>query len=389
MTQDVTPAQAGAQSRTVRRAKIVLGVVLIALAIGAVRTMMSRSSSAKALEAGTAQQAKTYVKVANPTVGGAGNTLQLPGSLQGAMQSPIAARASGYVKRWTRDIGSRVEKGELLAEIESPEIDQQLSQAVAAREQAAASLALAKSTVARYEELRKTGMIAQQMLDERRSADVQAQATLAAADANVARLRDLQGFKRVTAPFAGIITKRNVDVGDLIDAGGARPLFVLTQSDPLRVFVDVPQSYAHLIKVGQPVTVSQSEIRGKRFEGKVARTAASIDSTTRTMQIEIALPNKEGELLPGAYVQVAVPLAATREMVISTNTLMFRGEGVRVAAVDASGRVKLLPIKVGRNFGERVEVLEGLQGNERLVLSPPDSLAEGDQVAVAPPADKG
>jgi RND family efflux transporter MFP subunit len=205
----------------------------------------------------------------------------------------------------------------------------------------------------------------------------------------VARLRDLQGFKRVTAPFAGIITKRNVDVGDLIDAGGARPLFVLTQSDPLRVFVDVPQSYAHLIKVGQPVTVSQSEIRGKRFEGKVARTAASIDSTTRTMQIEIALPNKEGELLPGAYVQVAVPLAATREMVISTNTLMFRGEGVRVAAVDASGRVKLLPIKVGRNFGERVEVLEGLQGNERLVLSPPDSLAEGDQVAVAPPADKG
>jgi RND family efflux transporter MFP subunit len=376
-------APAGARSRTVRRAKILLIVVLVALAIGAVRTMISRSSNAKALEAGTAQQAKTYVKVASPTVNGGANTLQLPGSLQGAMQSPIAARASGYVKRWTKDIGSRVEKGDLLAEIESPEIDQQLSQAVAAREQAAASLALAKSTVARYEELRKTGMIAQQMLDERRSADVQAQATLAAADANVARLRDLQGFKRITAPFAGIITKRNVDVGDLIDAGGARPLFVLTQSDPLRVYVDVPQTYAHLVKVGQKVTIAQNEIRDRTFEGQVARTAGSIDTTSRTMQIEVALPNRDGTLLPGAYVQVSLPLQAGKETVIPTNALMFRSEGLRVASVDNAGKVKLVPIKVGRNFGQSVEVLEGIRGGERLVMNPSDSLAEGDVVIVS------
>lgn len=369
-------------TKVIRRAQIVMIVVLLALAIGATRTMMSRSSNAKALEAGTAEQAKTYVKVGTPTVGGTDTTLQLPGSLQGAMQSPIAARASGYVKRWTRDIGSRVEKGELLAEIESPEIDQQLSAAVAARQQSAASLALAKSTVARFEELRKSGMVPMQQLEERRNADVEAQASLAAADANVARLRDLQGFKRVVAPFSGIITKRNVDVGDLIDAGGARPLFVLTQADPLRLYVDVPQSYAHLVKVGQKVSVTQNEIRGKTFEGQVVRTAASIDPASRTMQIEIALPNRDGALLPGAYVQVTLPLQAGKETVIPTNALMFRSDGTRVAAVDGSGKVKLVPVKVGRNFGQSVEVLDGIQGNEKLVLNPSDSLSEGDVVIV-------
>jgi RND family efflux transporter MFP subunit len=377
--------------RVVRRAKIALIVVLVALALGAGRTMWGRMSNARALEAGTAEHAKTYVKTTQPSTGGSGTSLTLPATLQGFVQSPISARGSGYLKRWTRDIGSRVEKGELLAEIESPEIDQQLSQAKAAREQAAAGLTLATSTMKRWEELRKTGMVAQQQLDERRSADEQARANLAAADANVERLRQLEGFKRVVAPFAGVITRRNVDVGDLIDAGGGagRALFVLTQTDPLRVFVDVPQSYAHLVKAGQPVTITQSEFRGKAFEGKVARTAGSIDSGTRTMQIEIALPNREGELLPGAYVQVVLPLAASREIVVSTNTLMFRSEGLRVASVDASGRVKLLPIKIGRNFGQTVEVVEGLQGTERLVLNPPDSMAEGDQVVVAPAADKG
>jgi len=222
-----------------------------------------------------------------------------------------------------------------------------------------------------------------QQLDERRSADVQAQASLAAADANVARLRDLQGFKRVVAPFAGIITKRNVDVGDLIDAGGARSLFILTQTDPLRVYVDVPQSYAHLVKVGQKVSVTQNEMRGRSFERQVARTAGSIDPATRTMQIEVALPNKDGALLPGAYVQVSLPLQAGKETVIPTAALMFRSDGLRVGSVDAAGKVKLLPVKVGRNFGQSVEVLEGIQGNEKLILNPSDSLTEGDVVIVA------
>src|SRR5688572_33454 len=372
-----------ADSKVLRRAKLVAIVVLVALAIGAARTMMSRSSNARALEAGTAEQAKVYVKVATPTIGGAGTTLNLPGSLQGEVQSPISARASGYLKRWTHDIGSRVAKGELLAEIESPEIDQQLSQAMAAKQESEATLALATSTRTRWEELRRTGMVAQQQLDERRGAEAQARASLAAAEANVERLRQLQAFKRITAPFAGVIIKRNVDVGDLIDAGAARPLFILTTTDPLRVSVDVPQSYAHLVRVGQPVTVTQGELRGKSFQGKVARTSGSIDSASRTMQVEVALPNRDGALMPGAYVQVSLPLAGADGVVIPTNALMFRGDGMRVASVEASGRVKLLPVKVGRNFGQSVEVLDGLQGKERLVLNPSDSLAEGDQVLVA------
>jgi RND family efflux transporter MFP subunit len=311
--------------------------------------------------------------------------LQLPGTLQGAVQAPIAARASGYLKRWYKDIGSRVEKGELLAEIETPEIDQQLSQALAARDQAASSLLLAKSTVERWEALRKRDAVSQQELDERRSADAQARANLAAADANVERLRQLEGFKRVTAPFAGIITRRNVDTGDLIDAGGgaARALFVLTQNDSLRIYVNVPQSYAQLVRPGQSVTVSQAEV-ARSFEGKVARTAGSIDAATRTMQVEIALPNRDGLLLPGAYVQVGLPLAATQGMLISANTLMIRGEGIRVAKVDAQGRVQLVPVKIGRNLGDSVELLEGVEMTDRLVLNPSDSLADGDRVSIAP-----
>jgi RND family efflux transporter MFP subunit len=344
---------------------------------------MSRASNARALEAGTAEQAKVYVKVATPTVGGEGATLTLPGSLQGAVQAPISARASGYLKRWTHDIGSRVAKGELLAEIESPEIGQQLTQAMAARQEGEATLALATSTRKRWEELRRTGMVAQQQLDERLGAEAQARASLAAAEANVERLRQLQGFNRVTAPFAGVIIKRNVDVGDLIDAGAARPLFVLTTTDPLRLSLDVPQTYAHLVRVGQPVTVTQGELRGKTFQGKVARTSGSIDAASRTMQVEVTLPNRDGALMPGAYVQVSLPLASGEAIVIPTNALLFRGDAMRVASVDASGRVKMLPVKIGRNFGQSVEVLSGIEGKERLVLNPSDSLAEGDHVVVA------
>jgi RND family efflux transporter MFP subunit len=357
--------------------------VVLVLAVGAARTLWSRASSAKALEAGTAEQAKVYVKVATPKVGGAANTIELPGTLLGAMQAPVAARATGYLKRWTRDIGARVQKGEVLAEIESPDVDQQLSQAMATREQTAASLALTKRTVARSEELRKSGMVSQQLLDEHRSAVSVAQANLAAAEANVSRLREAQAFKRVTAPFAGIITKRNVDVGDLIDGGAARPLFILSTTDPLRLYVDVPQASANLVKVGQKVTVTQNEMRGRTFEGQVVRTSGAIDPATRTMQVEVTLPNKDGALLPGSYVQVALPLQGGSEVTVPTNVLVFRAEGVRVAAIDAAGKVKLLPVKVGRNFGQRVEVLDGIHGGERLVMNPPDSLSEGDTVLAA------
>ena len=373
------------QSRAVRHAKIVAIVVVLALAVGGARTLWSRSSNAKALEAATAEQAKVYVKVASPKTGGGANALELSGTLQGGMQAPVASRAAGYLKRWTRDMGSRVEKGELLAEIETPDVDQQLSAALAARDQAASSLELARATLVRSEELRKTGMIPRQQVDERRAAEVEARATLAAAEANVVRLKETQAFKRVTAPFAGIITRRNVDVGDLIDGGGTRPLFVLSTTDPLRVYVDVPQAYAAMVKAGQKVAVRQGELRGRVFEGQVVRTAGAIDTATRTMQAEVQLANKDGALLPGAYVQVSVPVEASASApTVPTATLLFRPEGLRVAAVGDGGKVRLVAVKLGRNFGPNVEILDGLKGTEKLVMNPSDALAEGDVVAVAP-----
>ena len=372
--------------QVVRRAKIISAVVVVLLAVGAGRTVMSRMSNSTKLEEGTVEHSKLYVRTATPKTNEAGQTLALPGTLQGSVQAPISARASGYLKRWHKDIGSRVNKGDLLAEIDAPEIEQQLSQAMAARQQAASTLQLATSTMERWEALRKKDAVSQQELDEKRSAAAQMKANLAAADANVERLRQTEGFKRVVAPFSGVITKRNVDVGDLIDAGGgaARALFVLTQTDPLRVYVNVPQAYSQLVRPGQVVKVTQAELVGQTFQGKVARTAASIDAATRTMQVEIALPNKDGALLPGAYVQVALPLEASQGMLVSANTLMIRGDGIRVAVVDAAGRVKLAPVKIGRNLGDSVEVLEGVTTTDKLVLNPSDSLADGDQVAIAP-----
>ena len=378
------------RQQVLRRTRWIAVVVLVLLAAGAGRTVFSRIANARTLETGAVEQGKQFVKVAQPKAGSVGQMLALPGTLQGNVQSPIAARASGYLKRWTKDIGSRVEKGDLLAEIETPEIDQQLSQAVAARAQAASGLELARSTAERWENLRKKDVVSQQDLDERRSAVAQATSNVAAADANVQRLKQTEGFKRVVAPFAGVITRRNVDVGDLIDAGAGggagRALFMLAQTDPLRVYINVPQAYAQLVKTGQPVIVTQAELRGQSFKGEVARTSGSIDATTRMMQVEVSLPNHDGALLPGAYVQVSLPLAAARTLTVPANALLFRAEGTRIAVVDAQGRIGLRAVTLGRNYGENVEVIDGLGNNDRMVLNPSDSLAEGDIVTVAPDA---
>ncbi|HMA09261.1 MAG TPA: efflux RND transporter periplasmic adaptor subunit [Ramlibacter sp.] len=370
------------RQQVARRVRIVTIVVLVLLALGAARTLVGRMSNAKALEAVVKEGAILYVKTTTVANAKDGQTLVLPGTLQGFVQAPVAARAGGYLKRWTRDIGARVQKGELLAEIETPEIDQQLTQAIAARQQAASSLELARTSAERWEALRKRDAVSQQELEERRSGYTQARANLAAADANVERLRELTAFKRVVAPFAGVITRRNVDIGDLIDTSG-KPLFLLAQTDPLRVYVNVPQSYAQLVRTGQPVVVTQAELQGRSFKGQVARTAASIDAASRTMQVEVALPNRDGALLPGAFVQVALALAPSDTLSVPANVLMFRSDGTRVARVDEGGKVHLQPVRLGRNYGETVEILEGLRGNERLVLNPSDALAEGDLVQVA------
>jgi RND family efflux transporter MFP subunit len=370
------------RQQIVRRTKIASLIVLAMLVLGGSRTVLVRMVNAHALEATSVEQSRRYVKTAVAKRGGAGQTVSLPGTLQGFVQSPVAARASGYVKRWAKDIGSKVVKGELLAEIETPEIDQQLVQAQAASEQTAFSLALAKSTLERWEGLRKKDVVSQQDLDERRSAVAQSQANLAAADANVQRLRQLEEFKRVVAPFAGVITRRNVDVGDLIDS--SRVLFNLSQTDPLRVYISVPQAYSQLVKAGQEVVVTQAELRGQKFVGQVARTSASVDAVTRTMQVEVALPNREGKLLPGSYVRVVFPLTASQSLVAPTNALMFRADGTMVAVVDAHGLITLRKIAVGRNYGAEFEVLNGISETDNLVLNPPDWMADGQTVVVSP-----
>ena len=372
----------------VRRLKFVTIAVLVLLGVGAARTVLSRSANDKSLDAAVSEHTALYVKTTQPTAAGTGRTVALPGTLQGAVQAPIAARAAGYVKSWNKDIGAHVEKGDVLAELEAPELDQQVSQAQAARDQTASTVALAQTTVDRWDALRKKDVVSQQDLDERRAGLVQARANLAAADANLQRLKQLEAFKHVTAPFAGIVTKRNVDVGDLIDMSG-KPLFTLSQTDPLRIYVSVPQTWANLVRSGQSVDVTQAEIQNRTFKGKVTRTSGAIDAATRTMQVEVSLPNKDGALLPGAYVQVALPLAASPTLSVPSNALLFRGEGTRVALVDPQGKVTLRAVTLGRNNGTTVEVTGGLQATDRLVLNPPDSLADGDVFTLqAPPAAK-
>jgi RND family efflux transporter MFP subunit len=373
-------------SAVLKRAKFIVGGIVSVLLIGAVVVFVLRSFQAGALESSTTLHAKRYVTTITPTAGGDGQPLTLPGTLLGVIESTVYARSNGYVVRWVKDIGSAVKKGDLLAEITAPEIDEELSQAVSARVQAAASADLAKSTADRWKALRQKDAVTQQDLDERQSAYNQAAASLAAADANVGRLRKLQGFNQVVAPFDGVVTRRNIDVGDLVNAGNGgsgQALFAVAQVDPLRLYVYVPQAYAHQVKIGDAVTVTLAERTGGEYRGAVARTARAIDTATRTMQVEIRVPNPSGALIAGSYVQVTLPINVdVQVLVVPTNVLLFRPDGTRVALVDSGGRVHTALVKLGTDFGTSVEVLSGLHAADRIVLNPADSLADGDVVTL-------
>jgi RND family efflux transporter MFP subunit len=358
-------------------------VILFALLLLAAAVAMWRNQSqAKALAASASKQAVVTVNVVHPEPAGASQTLPLPGTLLGMVESPISARASGYLTSWTKDIGAPVKKGELLAQISSPEVDQQLAQAIAARQQTVSSLNLAKNTLDRWKGLLEQRAVSQQEYDERRSAYEQAVATLASADANIQRLKELLSFTRVLAPFDGVITKRNVNVGDLIDANAGKPLFVLTQATALRAYVYVPQAYSRGVQVGQRVRLTQAELPGQGFRGTVTRTAKAIDPVSRSLQVEIGVDNVGGQLLPGSYVQVEMPLSQRNGLTLPVNTLLMRGEGPRVGVVDDKGRVKLAPVELGKDFGMKVEVLSGVTAADRVVLNPPDGLEDGDKLSV-------
>lgn len=370
----------------VKRAKIIVGVALGALLLGGIIVLITRVFQASALAAATEMHAKQYVTTITPKAGGGGLPLTLPGTLQGINEATVYARTNGYMLRWTKDIGSSVRKGELLAEIATPEIDQELSQALAAQQQAASSEGLAKSTVERWKSLREKDAVTQQDFDERQSTYIQAQASLASAQANAARLRNLQSFNKVVAPFDGVVTSRNIDVGDLVDAGNGgvgKALFTVAQIDPLRLYVFVPQAYAQQVKVGDEVTVSMAAQQGDDYKGTIARTARAIDTGTRTMQVEIRVPNPHDSLIAGAYVQVTLPIKQDgTALLVPTNVLLFRPDGPRVATVDGAGHVRLSTVKLGTDFGSTVAVLGGLKTDDRVVLNPADSLADGDIVAI-------
>ena len=374
-----------------RRSLLIIAVVLLVLAAGAVVSMLLRVRDSRVLADETRRESIPTVAVIHPTAETPDEELVLPGSLQAYEESPIYARTNGYLLRWYKDIGSRITKGDLLADIDTPEIDQELLQARANRQQILAALALAKINADRYVSLRKTDSVSQEEADQQSSGYTQAQANLAAADANVRRLEQLESFKRVYAPFSGVLTKRNVDPGALINAGSTgggaagKELFDLARVDPLRVYVSVPQSYAPAIKVGMHATVTLQEHPGQKFTGVVVRTAEAIDTITRTLLTEVDVPNQNEQLLPGSFGEVHFRVEVNGEKVtVPVNAMLFRQEGPRVAVVGNDNKVQLRPITIGRDYGATLEIVGGVGVNDRVVVNPADSLEEGQQVNVAP-----
>jgi multidrug efflux system membrane fusion protein len=374
-----------------RKALLMIGVVLLVLVVGAAIAMLVRRHDSNVLADETERESVPTVAVIHPTLEKPDEELVLPGSLQAFEESPIYARTNGYLLRWYKDIGSRVTKGELLADIDTPEVDQELMQTRAMRQQIVAQMDLAKINSDRYLSLRKTDSVSQQEADQQASGYQQAKANLDAADANVRRLEELESFKHVYAPFSGVLTKRNVDPGALINAGGTgKELFDMARVDPLRVYVNVPQAYAPAIKNGMEAWVTLQELPGQKFKGTVARTAESIDPTTRTLLTEVDVPNKDGHLLPGSFGEVHFRVGINaRKVTVPVNTMLFRQEGPRVAVVGSDNKVQLRPITIGRDYGSTLEILGGVNVEDQVVVNPADSLEEGQQVNVAPPNQGG
>ncbi len=372
-----------------RKALKIVAVALLVLLIAGGLTLWDHVTHERALAKETEHETVPTVAVVYPLAEKPDEDLVLPGSLLAYVESPIYARTNGYLVRWYKDIGSRITKGELLAKIDTPEVDQELDQTRATRQQILAQMDLAKISADRWENLRKTDSVSAQEADQYESGYKQSQANLAAADANVRRLEQLEGFKNVYAPFSGVLTRRNVDPGALINAGAGatgRELFDLAQIDPLRVYTSVPQAYAPFIKVGAKTAVTLQEFPGQKFFGKVVRTAEAIDPATRTLLTEVDVPNKDGRLLPGSLGEVHFSVGSgVSKVTVPVNAMLFRSEGPRVAVIGPDGKVQLRPINIGRDYGTTLEILGGISPTDRIVINPPDSLEQGQPVNVAQP----
>src|SRR5215472_15437304 len=371
--------------RVRRYALITLVVALLLAAWGIVSRLISRSTLAHQ----AAQAAVITVVTVKPTPGPGSSPLVLPGTVQAYYEAPIYARTSGYLKAWHTDIGTTVKKGQLLAEIDTPEVDQQLRQAQADLATAQANYDLARSTNERWQGLLATQSVSQQDADERAGDAAAKAAVRQSAAANVARLQELQSFKRVVAPFDGVVTQRNTDVGALINAGETpgSALFRVADTHRLRIYTSVPQSYAGQVSQGANAGLVFADRPGKRYDASVSSTARALDASSRTLQVELQIDNAQGELLPGSYAEVHFDLRGTGGTLlrIPVNSVLFRAQGLLVATVDSSGHAHLHRITQGRDFGREIEVLSGVEESDTLIVNPPDSISDGMQVRVASP----
>jgi RND family efflux transporter MFP subunit len=370
-------------SRRIFSAALVMAIVLVTW--GEAHRLMARD----ALRQRAAVESTLAVVTVRPTRSEEGEKLLLPGTVQAYIESPIYARTNGYLKSWYTDIGSTVRKGQLLAEIDTPEVDQQLAQAVADLATARANEALSNTTDRRWRGLLATESVSQQDADEKAGDAAAKRAIAASAAANVSRLRQLESFKRVLAPFDGVVTARNTDIGALINAGQSvgSELFRVADTSKLRIYVRVPEPYAGAARPGVQAELRFSEQAGKSYTATAVRTSNALDPTLRTLQVELELDNARHEIFPGAYAEVHFSLPGNAHSLrLPATTVLFRAAGPQVAIVDSNNRVQLKSIVQGRDFGSSIEVLAGLDDGEQVVVNPPDSVINGVFVHVLSPA---
>jgi len=370
---------------------IIAVIIVIAIVVAGV---VPRLRAKAALRVETNSLAVPEVMVIQPKRGSTAQEIILPGNIQAFIDAPIYARTNGYLKVWYFDIGAHVKKGQLLAEIETPEVDQQLLQARADLNTAQANLNLSQITFNRFEGLKNTDSVAVQDVDNAAGDYAAKKATVDSARSNVNRLEDLQSFEKIYAPFDGVVTARNTDVGQLIDSGSAggvaKELFHVAAIRTLRVYINVPQQYSVAAKPGILADLTLAQFPGRKFQGKLVRTANAIDLASRTLLVEVDVDNSTGELLPGAFTEVHLKLPTdVPTYILPVNALIFRAQGLQVATVEDGSRAKLVTIALGRDFGATVEVVSGLTDADRVIVSPPDSLVDGEQLQIAQPNTQG
>ncbi len=375
------------------RGYLIAVIVLLVVAAIVIAGIVPRLKATADLKVETKDLATPTVAVIHAKLGAPQQEIVLPGNMQAFIDSPIYARTNGYVKSWTVDIGARVKAGQLLAQIETPEVDQQLDQAQADLNTARANFHLSEITATRYQDLLKTESVSKQDVDNANGDFEAKKAMVASAESNVKRLQELQSFEKIYAPFDGVITARNTDIGHLIDSGAgggtATELFHIASLKKLRVYINVPQQYSQAARPGLTAELTLPEFPGRQFAGSLVRTANSIDETSRTLLVEIDVDNPGNILFPGAYTEVHLKLpSGVATFLLPVNALIFRSAGLQIATVDADNKAALVPIVIGRDYGTEVEVVSGLSAGDSVIVSPPDSLVQGEAVRVAQPAAK-